>query len=159
MPNSSSAAIPIDSASREPISILEGMFSLAAKHHRQKRLPEAEQLYRRILAINPRHAAGLHGLGSLAQQVGRPEIAIQLFRTAIANDDANALYALSLGRVLESLGKLGEAAAVYTQALDRDPDCIEARASLQSILPSQAQSRKTQGSPAPFESANPQISA
>ena len=39
-----------------PIPILDGMLANAIKHHRQGRLPEAERIYRQILAIDPCHA-------------------------------------------------------------------------------------------------------
>ena len=63
---------------------LQGMFNEALAHHQAGRLPEAEQLYRQILALEPRHADSLHLLGVLAQQVGRHDIALELIGRAIA---------------------------------------------------------------------------
>ena len=44
---------------------VESMVAEAVRHHQAGRLIDAEQLYRQILAINPRHADSLHLLGRL----------------------------------------------------------------------------------------------
>ncbi len=43
-------------------------FELALQQHRTGRLPEAEELYRQILAVAPDHAEALHHLGVVADQ-------------------------------------------------------------------------------------------
>jgi tetratricopeptide (TPR) repeat protein len=126
-----------DTIQREPICIVDGMLKLAIKHHCHHRLPEAEQLYRHILSIQPRHPGSLHGLGKLAHDVGRSEIAAQLIRAAVAAEPDQAAYAFSLGLVLESLGKQEEAVTVYKTALDRNPDCAEARINMERALQAQ----------------------
>ena len=47
------------------------MLDDALQHHQNGRFSEAEQLYQRILAINPRHPDCLHLLGMIAYQEGR----------------------------------------------------------------------------------------
>src|SRR5205085_2541527 len=44
----------------------------------------AEQLFRDVVQIAPRHVRALHGLGIVALRTGRPELAIRSFRRAIA---------------------------------------------------------------------------
>jgi len=122
-----------------PVSILDGMLSTAIKHHRQGELPEAERLYRQILAIDPRHSASLHMLGTLAHQVGRHEVALQLVRTAIAIDPSQAAYYSNLGTIYQALGNLYEATVAYQDALDRNPSLAEAQMNLGTVL--QAQGR------------------
>ena len=122
-----------------PVSILDGMLSTAIKHHRQGELPEAERLYRQILAIDPRHAPSLHMLGTLAHQVGRHEIALQLIRAAIAIDPTQAAYYSNLGTILQARGQLYEATIAYQDALDRNPNLAEAQMNLGTVL--QAQGR------------------
>jgi len=51
-------------------------------HHQAGRLNEAEGLYRKILATDPRHADGLHLLGMVAYQVGRHDTAAELIASA-----------------------------------------------------------------------------
>jgi len=138
---------PQTSVSRQPpIPILDGMMEKALKHHRQGALPEAERLYRRILTIDPRHAASLHLLGTLAHQVGRRDVAAQLIRAAINIDPRHAAFHCNLGAVLQAQGALDEAAGAYREALDRDPNLAEAHMNLGTILnlqgkPEQAASR------------------
>ena len=53
------------------------LFATAVGLHQAGRLQEAEQHYRRLLAADPNHADGLHLLGVLAHQAGRPDAAIE----------------------------------------------------------------------------------
>jgi tetratricopeptide (TPR) repeat protein len=115
------------------------MLGHAVHHHQQGRLPEAERIYRRILAIDARHAGSLHMLGTLAHQVGQNDVAAQLIRAAIAIDPAQAGFHSNLGTVLQAQGKLDEAAAAYQEALDRNPKLAEAHMNLGTVL--QAQGR------------------
>ena len=53
-------------------------FDQAMRHHRAGRLHQAEQLYCRLLAHQPHHAAALHYLGVMAHQQGRNDVAVDL---------------------------------------------------------------------------------
>jgi Flp pilus assembly protein TadD len=55
-------------------------FDLALRHHQAGRLPEAEQLYRQILARHPAHAGAMHNLGMIAHRMGRKDLAVDLIR-------------------------------------------------------------------------------
>jgi tetratricopeptide (TPR) repeat protein len=124
-------------ARQPPISILDGMLASAIKHHRQGQLPEAERIYRRILSIDPRHADGLHMLGTLAHQVGRQDIAVQLIRAAISVQPGQAAYYSNLGTILQAQGLLAEATIAYQDALDRNPSLAEAQMNLGTVLEAQ----------------------
>ncbi len=113
------------------------MLGTALKHHRQGRLAEAERIYRRILAIDSRHAGSLHLLGTLAHQVGRQDVAVQLIGAAIGIDPSRAAYHSNLGAILQAQGRLDEAAAAYQQALERDPGLAEAHMNLGTVLQAQ----------------------
>ncbi len=63
---------------------IQETFDLARSRHQAGQLSEAEALYRQVLAREPNHAPTFHMLGMLAVQVGRADMAIGLFRTAIA---------------------------------------------------------------------------
>lgn len=117
-----------------PISILDGMLAIAARHQRQGRLPEAERIYRRILSLDSRHAGTLHMLGTLAQEVGRLDVAVQLIRAAIAADSAPAAYHCNLGAILQAQGNLEQASSAYRRALDRNPNLAEAHMNLGTVL-------------------------
>ena len=64
-----------------PTSIQQS-FQLAVQHHQAGRLPQAEQLYRQILAQEPGHADAMHLLGVIAAQLGRNDAAVELIPTS-----------------------------------------------------------------------------
>jgi tetratricopeptide (TPR) repeat protein len=113
------------------------MLDEAAAHQRQGRLPEAERLYRRILAIDPAHAPALHLLGTLAREVGRLDVAAETIRKAIAIDPRKAAYHSNLGAVLQAQSRLDEAAACYEAALALSPQLAEAHMNLGTVLHAQ----------------------
>jgi tetratricopeptide (TPR) repeat protein len=116
---------------------IQTIVSDALEHHRQGRLPQAEQLYLQILAIDPHHADTLHLLGVLAHQVGRDDVAVELIRSAIAIDKRQASYHSNLGASLQAQGKLDEAASSYEQALELNPEMAEAQMNLGAVLEAQ----------------------
>ncbi len=77
---------------------------------------QAELLYRQILQSNPRHAGGLHGLGTLAWQAGQPQDALSLLGQAIAANPMDPAYHTTLGNVLRDLGRMEESKAAYGRA-------------------------------------------
>jgi predicted O-linked N-acetylglucosamine transferase (SPINDLY family) len=52
-------------------------------HHRAKRLPEAEQLYRTILQARPDHPEANHNLGVMAVQTGQPGAGLPFLKAAV----------------------------------------------------------------------------
>jgi protein O-GlcNAc transferase len=103
-----------------------GMLDEALQHHQAGRLAEAEQLYKKILAVDPQHADTLHLLGILAHDVGRHDVAVELIRQAIAVRRDVAFYHNSLANVLKDHGKLSEAAEAYKHALMLSPGYADA---------------------------------
>jgi predicted O-linked N-acetylglucosamine transferase (SPINDLY family) len=96
-------------------------FAQAVRHHAAGRLAEAGAGYRLVLARDETHAASLHGLGVIAYQTGRPEIAVDLIGRALAIDPAVAAFETNLGNALKALGRLDQAAVAYRQALALEP--------------------------------------
>jgi predicted O-linked N-acetylglucosamine transferase (SPINDLY family) len=80
-------------------------FSLAIAHHQEGRTQQADELYRAILQLDPRHAAANHNLGTLAMQSGQIEAALGHFNTALDVDPAQGQYWLSY---IEALAKSGQ---------------------------------------------------
>ena len=66
-------------------------------HHRGGRFREAEELYRRVLAHDPRNADALHLLGLVALEAGQVDSAAELVRQAIAERPDDAAFYNSLG--------------------------------------------------------------
>lgn len=95
--------------------------TVAVQHHRSGRLPEAEALYRQVIAAEPQHADALHLLGVLAHETGHHEAAVRLIGRAIAVKDDTARYHSSLGDVLRALQRGPEARQSYCRAIEREP--------------------------------------
>ena len=108
-------------------------FALALGHHRAGRLQAAEEIYRRILAIDPQHADVLHLLGVLAHQSGQHEVAIEYIERAIALKGNEAVYHNNLGAVRRDQGDLDRAAACCERALQLKPDFAEAHNNLGNV--------------------------
>ena len=110
------------------------LLQAALEHHRAGRLPEAEPLYRQVLAVDPGHARALHLLGFLAYQSGLNERAIELIGKAIEQNPAEAACHSDLGLALQAEGRLDEAAAAYGRALALDPELAQAHYNLGNAL-------------------------
>ena len=70
----------------------EAALAQAVKLHEIGRLPEAKEVYRRISALAPDHADGLHLLGLIAHQEGQSDRAIQLIMRAVRVNCAASSY-------------------------------------------------------------------
>jgi Flp pilus assembly protein TadD len=111
----------------------------ALGQHQAGRLPEAERLYRQILALDPRHPDSLHLLGVLAHQTGHHEAAVEMIRQAIAGNGREPSFYSHLGLALQALGRMDEAAVHYGQALALNPNFAEAHNNLGNVLKAQGE--------------------
>jgi len=87
------------------------------EHHRAGRLLQAEQMYRRVLQIHPRHAGAVHLLGLIAFQAGKLDVAEYMLQEVVKIDAFHAPYSADLGEVYRALGKTSEAIAAYRKAM------------------------------------------
>ncbi len=96
------------------------------EHHQAGRLPQAEQAYRLALQLDAANPDALHLLGVIAAQVGKNEIAVDLFDRALAvkPDFAEALS--NRGNALQELKRYEEALASYEKALSIKAGIAEA---------------------------------
>jgi len=74
---------------------LEQALQQAINYHRAGQLPEAEQLYRAILQVQPTHADANHNLGLLAVAVGKTTEALPFFKLALETNPNKAQFWLS----------------------------------------------------------------
>ena len=109
-------------------------FDLGIQHHQAGRLAEAEQMYRQILAVEPRHSDALHLLGVIALQVGRYEDAVGLIQRSIGLNPAVSAYYSNLGEAYRLGGHLEEAIGAYHTALQLEPDCADTHNNLGTAL-------------------------
>jgi tetratricopeptide (TPR) repeat protein len=106
------------------------LFAAASVQHQSGALAEAERDYRRILALDPDHAASLHRLGVLLHQMSRAETALELLARAVALAPVDPEYRYGLGVALGLRGRFDEAIAQYREAVRLKPDYIEAEVNL-----------------------------
>jgi tetratricopeptide (TPR) repeat protein len=91
---------------------------IAVEHHQAGRLGVAEQIYLRILAVQPDHVDALHLLGVVAYQVVKHEVAIACLQRAMIRLKPDYAEAHNdLGNAFGSRGKLDEAIACYRQVV------------------------------------------
>ncbi len=117
---------------------IDALFRQGQQLHMAGRLGEAEQLYRQVLAVAPRHAEALHALGALALQSGNPALADTLLSQAIALRPA-AAFQLTRAHALLALHRPQEAAQVVRQVLRGQPHSAEAHQLLGHALSDSAQ--------------------
>jgi Tfp pilus assembly protein PilF len=99
-----------------------------------KRLPEAENVCRRLLQDQPRHPDVNHVLAITLKDQGRTAEATAAFRR-VADLAPNAPAAHNnLGTILFSQGALGEAETCYRRALALDPNMVDALKNLGLVL-------------------------
>jgi len=98
------------------------IYGQAMTLHQRGRLVEAESLYRRLLAVEPRAFAPLHMLGVLLAQQGRNEEALGLIGQALAVNPRDAGALVNYGNVLNLSRRFQEAVAAYDRALAIAPD-------------------------------------
>lgn len=105
------------------------MLIAAIRHHQAGELIEAEQLYRRILAINPQYTASpllladTHtNLGAALAAQGRIDEAIQHYRQALELNPRDVGAHSNFGSALAARGQTAEAIAHYQQALASNPN-------------------------------------
>ncbi|MDX1563662.1 MAG: tetratricopeptide repeat protein, partial [Gammaproteobacteria bacterium] len=123
----------------DPVIDIRIALEQALSHHRAGRMKEAEQAYRRILAVKPDHVEASHWLGVLAHQVGQHEAAVQLIAHATLKDPGNALYLNNLGLALQGAGRLGAARVAYEQAIAIDPNQADTHNSRGLVLQAQGE--------------------
>jgi serine/threonine protein kinase/cytochrome c-type biogenesis protein CcmH/NrfG len=94
----------------------------------------AEASYHRALELAPEIAAGRHGAGILAQNRGRIDEALDLFRRAVEQDPLSGGAYLRLGKTWLLAQRLVEAEGAIRKAIELAPRRIEAHAVLAIVL-------------------------
>jgi predicted O-linked N-acetylglucosamine transferase (SPINDLY family) len=94
----------------------------ALAHHQAGRLELAEEIYCRILAVEPEHAETLHLMGAIAVDRGDFPRAVEYVEHAIRVDGAQAHYHNTLGEAYRRLQKIPEAMGCYQRAIELRPD-------------------------------------
>ena len=113
---------------------LEAALRQAVMHHQAGRLPQAEDIYRRILQVQPDHPGTSNNLGIALRDQGKIDEALAVFRRVIAVAPDYAPAHSNLGNVLFARGKLAEAEDSYRRALVIRPDMPDALKNLGLVI-------------------------
>ena len=96
----------------------EETFTLAFQNHQKKFFKVAEELYNKILKIDPNHIATHNNLGLIYQELGQYEKAINCYEKVIKiQPDLPAPYN-NLGNILKELGEFKKALSYYKKAIE-----------------------------------------
>jgi eukaryotic-like serine/threonine-protein kinase len=90
----------------------------------------AKEAYGRAMELAPGNAVGVHGAGILAQNEGRNEEALELYRLAVDQDPLSSGGYLRLGLTYLAAGKGSEAEASLRKAIELSPHRIQAHSKL-----------------------------
>lgn len=97
--------------------VVHRSMQLALEHHRAGQWQQAASLYQAVLAMQPGHPDANHNMGALAMQAGDAAQAVIHFRAALAVQDRNWQYWISLVDAL--IQDRQRAAAAHTLELAR----------------------------------------
>jgi len=98
--------------------------------HRAGKLSEAEAIYRKVLALEPRHRDALHLMGVLLYHAGRAPESVEFFRKAAPFHESNAEFFNNFALALTAAENLDEGAKFFGKALAVNPQFAEARYNL-----------------------------
>lgn len=95
-------------------------FMLGALQERQKEYDKAEATFRKVIALDPKHASALNYLGYMWADLGvKLDEALDLIQRAVALEPNNGAYLDSLGWVYFKLDRIEEAELYLVRASDR----------------------------------------
>ncbi|SRR5579859_452646 len=102
------------------------LYAEAVSCHRAERLDEAEQLFLRVIAADPRHAEAHHRLGVIAHRRGRWAEAAEHIQKAIGIGGGSAGHHFNLALALHELDRYEDAAEACRAALRLKPGFVPA---------------------------------
>jgi predicted O-linked N-acetylglucosamine transferase (SPINDLY family) len=91
-----------------------------------RRLPEAEETLRRVLAVQPEHPVAMHIMAVVMHQTNRSPEALEWARRAVARQTNEAEFRNTLGVIAMNLGQFAEAEAAYRKSMQLRPTYVTA---------------------------------
>jgi len=121
-----------------PSPLHQNQLRQAYELQKEGRLGPAADIYRAVLAEDPRNAPALHLLGLLVMQAGQVEPGVEMVRQSVAILPGFAPAHESLGKGLERLGRKEEALAAFTRVTQLVPGHAEGYVHRARVLESMA---------------------
>jgi predicted O-linked N-acetylglucosamine transferase (SPINDLY family) len=115
------------------------LFEQAIAAQRRGDVAQAAQLYRQVLALDPRHDAACANLAIIAAQQGDLAGAERLLRQALALAPDNPEGFNNLGMMLQQQGRAADAVAAHRRAIALRPDHAAAHLALGNALRQQGE--------------------
>jgi Flp pilus assembly protein TadD len=103
---------------------------MAWQFFQANQLPQAEQLFRQILQVDPNQVDALHLLGIISLQTGRDSLALYYLQAALRLRPDFPEAHNNLGMALQGQGKFAEAVLCHLEAVRLRPDFGEAHSNL-----------------------------
>jgi predicted O-linked N-acetylglucosamine transferase (SPINDLY family) len=133
------------SSTDSPEPMLTALLREGQQHHAAGRLREAQDAYRRALAIDPGHPETLAVSGILAGQAGQFDTAVALLSRALKRDPRNAQIHHNLGETYRQLEDFSNAQTSLRRAIELNRDHYDAYQSLAELLLSESARQQAAG--------------
>ena len=102
-------------------------------HHEEGRFKEAQDIYEKVLRIQPNHFDALQLIGAISLQFAEYQKAAEYFSKALEINPNDGVF-INLGIALQELQLLEEAIASYDNAIAVNPLCLNAHYNRGNIL-------------------------
>lgn len=109
-------------------------FKLAFTVQQKGYLESADEIYRRVLAVEPDHLDALHFMALGRYRMGRQAEALAMLQQVVARDPSNIHARTNLGNMLTETDRLQEAREAFEQVLAQSPTAAAAHANLGVVL-------------------------
>ena len=106
-------------------SIIE-IFNLAVENHKENKIEQAQNLYHKVLKLNPRHSETLNNLGVISLNLNEYQKANEYFRKAIKINPNHADAHYNLGSILGDEKEYQKAIPFYKKAIAINPNYTNA---------------------------------
>lgn len=120
-------------ASGENLTVAQA-FKLAFDVQQKGYLESADEIYRRVLAVEPDHLDALHFMALGRYRMGRQTEALEMVQQVLARDPNNIHARTNLGNMLTENDRLQEAREAYEQVLAQNPTAAAGYANLGVVL-------------------------
>ena len=109
---------------------IDRLFSLAVKNHKENNIKVAQNLYEKVLNMNPNFANAHNNLGIIYQSLGEKKNAINSFEMSIKINPNHTDSYYNLGSIFKELGEIKKAKKCYEKTIEINPNHIEAHNNL-----------------------------